>query len=98
MRKLKWKEWNNRECSMLVLGAMNLRCTLFQTYNGKPRYLAYVTIDGSRLHREGILQKTMDAGQEEAIQIARDMLRDYHEALKVEMANFGIREEMSDDR
>jgi len=92
MNDIKWKEFGDGKYAKATIGALKLSCSIWYIRGKRIRYLAQVSFPHQMNTRLGGLTKSMRACKEEAIEISRELLADYHAAIKAEMANFGMGE------
>jgi len=93
MIELKWKEWGGGNYAKMVVGALDLRCGIWYT-KGKKKWMATAMFPGTKGMRTGALCSSMAKCKEEALRVAREMLEDHYVAVKAEMANFDMGEEV----
>ena len=84
MKTIKWRF--NKACDFYraQVGSVVLSCYL-QDGN---LWLAFA--DFNRFSKDGFAAKLIDEAKEEAVSLARELLIDHHNALEIEMGNFGI--------
>ena len=93
MSKLKWKTSGGGKYARVTIGAFDLRCNVWYA-EGKKTWMATAFFPGIKAMRIGTLCSSMAACKEEAFKVAREMLEDYYVAVKAEMANFDMGEEI----
>jgi len=91
MRKLKWEYSGCRKYAKVIIGALDLRCSVWHE-KGKKSWMATAMFQGNKAMRIGELCSSLAACKEEALKVAREMLEDHYVAVKVEMANFDMGE------
>ena len=94
MKEIKWKPEGSRKYAKAKIGQVEL-CCFWNGYSGpKRRWYANVYIEGSWIttNREGELRKSLSKAKEDTIELARDLLLDYHASILQEMKHFDITE------
>jgi len=92
MKKINWKPKNSKTYAKAVVGSIIMYCNMKYPYGGdRYTWFADVSIqEVSHTVRYGPLRKSINQAKEDAIKIACEMLLDYKECLKIEMANFDL--------
>ena len=91
MKKVKWEQAGTGMSYHARIGAIIMHVYTYRTkLNGK-RWYAYVNASGlCRNNKQGRLRRSPLDAQKDAVELAREMLLDHHEALLQEMKRFDL--------
>ena len=99
MKKIKWTYPYDPKCAYAKVGCIVMHCYLRRSVPriGTPtdRWYGYASIsirEHSETFRTGPIRKSMAKAKDDAVQLARELLLDYHTCLMTEMANFDLTE------
>ena len=91
MKEIKWKYPHSRDYAYAQVGCIVMHANLHYTGTATKRWYANVSIqERSGTFRTGPVRKSIARAKEDAVQLARELLGDYHTCLLTEMANFGL--------